>query len=70
METMPGVIGGQMQGQLILPNDLVINTKLYVQLTNTEDVSLIDDCPEGVPLGGVSYLYDHTTTIVVIGDIR
>lgn len=63
METMPGVIGGQMRGQLILPKDLVINTKLYVQLTNTEDVSLIDDCPEGMPLGGVSDLYDHTTTI-------
>ena len=63
METMPGVIGGQMRGQLILPKDLVINTKLYVQLTNTEDVSLIDDDPEGMPLGGVSYLYDHIISI-------
>lgn len=66
METMPGVIGGKMRGQLVLPKDLTY-TKLYVQLTNMENVTLIDDCiwdtDALIPLGDIKCLYDHIITI-------
>ncbi len=62
METMPGVIGGKMRGQLVLPKDLTY-TKLYIQLTNTESVFLDDDDVDAPALGGINCLYDHIITI-------
>ena len=63
METMPGVIGGKMRGQLVLPKDFTY-TKLYIQLTNMEDVTLIDSGDSDVPpLGDIKCLYDHIITI-------
>jgi len=55
-----------MRGQLVLPKDLIY-TKLYVQLTNTENVTLIDNCicdtDALIPIGDINCLYDHVITI-------
>lgn len=64
METIPGVIGGKMHGQLVLPEQLVSNENLCVKLTNIEDVSYDDGDYNFPPLGGqYRCLFDHTTTI-------
>ena len=65
MKTMPGVIGGKMSGQLILPANLIFDKNVYIQLANVEDVSYADDyLAEGSPPSGKNNcLYRHTITI-------
>ena len=65
MKTMPGVIGGKMSGQLVLPKNLTVDKKVHVHLTNMEDVSYdeFDAQIDGSPPGHVHYLYGHTITI-------
>ena len=42
MKTMPGVIGGKMSGELVLPKNLAVDKDVHVHLTNMEDVSYSD----------------------------